>query len=603
MTRVAAALIGIVAVAGIGLGVGCRRTSTQDPGGGSTPQPNTPPVASARIPPFSPALVGQLTALLGDAGVQVVLDATVFIQGDASAVTGFAVSEFQVRNMAVEIGGDAGGGFYGAQLDEIAEMPPGAPPISYFVAAWLVRASSPAAKSAAGLMGPRDYRRAPEIVFPSVVLAAFVGDALRAASAGSVSPQASVLERFHRYGHVVPTQPAGFYAQASTATPCSIISNFISGMLAVVFDRLKIQTDVGGVLGFFVDLYNAAVELAKQVVKGLIEVLGAPVLQALKVAIGLVGVASYASSLLRPWAVRVAADPNPNRFAIDKEPQPTGMITARIDDKGFPGWPKAVVDCAKLVNVELPSPDADVGSPVRWRPLGGARSVLEGTQRDDTLPADKVARLSYIVTGRETKQDVAQGKEIDDIVTVQAGIERSAITGLRNQLQAMFLGMVPGALTGVMNPLLSPITDKVLTRLAQYVDANGSTILRVRHHTLIRCLLFTKEEASSTLRQNFTIIAAVGTAGCSAGVPGGPSVGYQYDRLPCRLLKRSVALTGVNDLPLGPNAFYTRAKDTHVVAFPPLSAPNFCVQIVSGPVSAIAARDVVRLAGLMRPRS
>ena len=602
MKRIAAA-IGIVAVAGIGLFTGCRRASTPDTDSGRAPQSNTPPAASARIPPFSPALITQLTGLLRDAGVQVVSDAAVFTQGDASAVTGFAVSEFQVRNMAVEIGGDAGGGFYGSQLDEIAEMPAGAPPISYFVAAWLVRASSPAAKAAAGLMGQRDYRRAAEIVFPSVVLAAFVGDAIRAVSAESTAPQAGVLERFHRYGHVVPVRTAGFYAQASTATPCSIISSFVSGMLTVVFDRLKIQTDVGGVIGFFVDLYNTAVELAKQVVKGLIEVLGAPVLQALKVAIGLVGVASYASSLLRPWTVRVEADPNPNRYAIDKEPQPTGVITARIDDKGFAGWPKTVVDCATLVNVELPSPDADVGSPVHWRPLGGARAVLEGTQRDDKLPADKVARLSYTVTGRETRQDVEQGKEIDDIVTVQAGIERSAITGLRNQLKAMFLGMVPGALSGVVNPLLSPITDKVLSRLAQYVDANGSTILRVRHHTIVRCLLFTKEEASSILRQNFTIIAAVGAAGCSAGIPGGPSVGYQYDRLPCRILKRSVALTGVNDLPLGPNAFYTRAKDTHVVAFPPLSAPNFCVQIVSGPVGTIEARDVVRLAGLMRPRS
>jgi hypothetical protein len=436
-----------------------------------------------------------------------------------------------------------------------------------------------------------------------VVLAAFVGDAIRAASSESVQPQASILERFHRYGTVVPIRAAGFYAQDSAATPCSIISNFISGMLAVVFDRLKIQTDVGGVLGFFVDLYNAAVELAKQVVKGLIEVLGAPVLQALKVAIGLVGVASYASSLLRPWAVRVEADPNPNRFAIDKEPAPTGVFTARIDDKGFPGWPKAVVDCARLVNLELPSPDADVGSPVRWRPLGGARSVLEGESRDDKLPASKVARLSYVVTGRETKQDAVQGRELDDIVTVQVGIERSAITKLRDHLKAMFLGLVPGALAPVVNPLLSPITDKTLDKIASFVDANGSAILRVRHHTLVRCLLFTREEASSILRQNFTIIAAIGTAGCSAGVPGGASVGYQYDRLTCRILKRSVALTGVTDLPLGPNAFYLRDKDTHVVAFPPLSAPNFCVQITSGPTSAIAARDVVRLAGLMRPRS
>ena len=97
------------------------------------------------------------------------------------------------------------------------------------------------------------------------MLAAFVGEAVRAAAAEQPTAKpAAMFERFRFRGATVLT--AGLLAQNAASNPCTVISNFISGMLAVVFDRLEIQTDVGGVLGFFVDLYNGAVELAKQVI-------------------------------------------------------------------------------------------------------------------------------------------------------------------------------------------------------------------------------------------------------------------------------------------------------------------------------------------------
>jgi hypothetical protein len=601
LKKAALALVAVAAVAAAVMVWQRSRAPERTPDAPQTAGLRTQPPSAARIPPFSPAFVQQLGGLLRDAGVDVLSDATMFEQGDASAVTGFAVSEFQVRNMAVEIAGDTGGGFFGAHLDDLAPMPNGAPPISFFIAAWIVRASTPAAKAAADLMGPRNFSRAPQIVFPTVVLAAFVGEAVRAA-ADAPAIQPALWERFQRESRTANVVAAGLFLQGSDAGPCAVINKFIDGMLSTIFDTLKIRNNYTGVIGFFVDLYNGAVELAKRVVTGLVEILTAPIANALRAAIGIVGVASYVASLLKPWSVAVQADPSLTRYAVDSEAAPTGVFTARINDNGFGGWPDSLRTCARLFGIELPSTDADVGSPVTWQVSGSAQSAVKGGTRDATLPANKVARLEYSIIGRETIADARQGKTIDDTLTVQSGFQRRAFTKLQELLKGMVLNAVPGVVAPIANPLLSPITDSVLGKIARLLNANGSTTLVVRHHSLVRCLLFTIPEASQILRQNFTTVTDLGALGCAVGIPGGASVGYKYDRLPCTVLHAATAPTGVNPLQLGAGSFYTRSGNTHVVAFPPNGNPNLCVQITAS-ADAIAARDVVRLAGIMKPRT
>ena len=567
------------------------------------PATRVPPTSTAnqsgteRIPPFSPVLVQQLDDLLQSAGVAVLPDEQVFDRGDAAGAEAFAVSQFQLRNMAVEIAGDAGGGWYGSQIDEMVPLPKGVPPLSYFIAAWVDLAATPAAKSASALMGRHNWNTAPQIIFPTVVLTGFVGDAVRAGS--QPRTQAARFERM--YGRV-DAVAAALFVQADSG-PCGLISGFIDSIMSKVVNALQIETEDDGFFGFVANLWNTAVTFASKAIAAVVDVLTKPIAAALSTAISVVGILSTISSMLKPWAVRVAADPNPNRYAIDKESRPTGTVTARIDDMGFPGWPSSLVGCAALVGVALPSPDADIGSPVRWTTFGPAKEILNREYRDEVLPAHRVAKLEYSVVGRETKQDAAQGKEIEDTVTIQVGFERRIMTQLQDLIQAMIFGALPGAAV-VVKPMLAPFTKAALAKVASLVDATGSTVLRIRHHSLVRCLLFTRDEINNALRQKFTIIAAIPPTGCSAGIPnGGPNLGYYYSAASCQLAYKAVVLTGVNNLDLGPYSFYTRVGDRHRVAFPAASAPANCVMLDAGPVSAISAKDLVRFAATLRPRS
>ena len=604
MRKAALAVLVVVAVAA---GVMMLRSRFSRENSGEAPARQTrtaspPPFTGARLPAFSTAFVERLGGLLREAGVDVLPDEMVFERGEAGG-PGFAVSEFQLRTMAVEIAGDAGGGFYGSHLDEIAPLPNGVPPLSFFIAGWMHLGQSPAARSAAALMGPRDWTTAPDIIFPTVVLAGFVGDAVRASS--QPRTQQAQLQRFYRSLGRVRLMTAGLMAVQNTDSgPCAFIGNFVNSLLANIADALKIDTDDDGFFGFVAGIYNAVVEFAATVIKGLIETLTAPIVAALKTAVAVVGVVSTVGSMLRPWSVRVTPSPNPNRYAIDKEPAPAGSVAASINDNGFPGWPSTLVSCAKLVGIELPSTDADVGSPVQWISVGGAKPILNRVYRDDVLPATKVARLDYTVVGRETAQDAQQGRELNDTVTIQVRMERRAMTKLRDLITSMIFGTLPGVVSTVARPLLEPYTDAVLTKLTALVAANGSTVLTIRHHTLVRCLLFTRAEASAALRQQFTIIAPIPPTGCSAGIPdGGPNVGYYYSAAPCELARQAVVLTGINPLNLGRASFDTQVGGRHRVAFPALSAPANCVMLDAGPISAISGGALVRFAGTIRPRS
>ena len=240
---IAAGLVAVVAIAAVAIVMRGRDDGSQGSG------PVVPPQITVKtVEALSPAFVDRLTGLLENAGVKVLPDKTVFDDGDTANVDGFAVSQFQVRNMAVEIAGNAGGGFYGSQLDDLSPLPKEVPPLSYFIAAWLALGSTPAAKASAELMGERNWRRAPDIVFPTVVLAAFVGDAVRFGNEGGRVAQLDS----RRFGNIAVMSAGvpGFVSHFGPAEgPCGTINNFVDSMLSKVFDALKIKGTTG-VTGF-----------------------------------------------------------------------------------------------------------------------------------------------------------------------------------------------------------------------------------------------------------------------------------------------------------------------------------------------------------------
>jgi hypothetical protein len=599
LKKAALAALAIVVVAAV-VQVWRGRTTEQPP---ETRQPDTsterPP--ESRVPPFSPAFVQQMRGLLREAGVEIFSDESIFERGDAEPKA-FAVSEFQLRNMAVEASGDTNGGVYGFELDAIAPLPEGAPPLSFFIAAWVSRGATPAAKSAAALMGDRDWSAARGIVYPTVVLAAFVGDAVRATSEETRTARAR-LKRFYNYLGNVFVPGAEVFAQTTGGNACTVISSFFQNVMTTVFDALKIKTQSGGVVGFFADLWNGAVQLAKTVIGGLLTILTDAVVDKLQGAVALVSVVATISSVVRPWSLRVQPDPNSIRYAVGKEPAPTGTVTARIDNNGFPGWPAGLEKCASDFGVKLPTADAEVGVPVSWNaPSALTQQHIEGTYRDLKLPASKEPRLEYVVKGRETAEDAKFGKETTAEYRIEVSFERAAVTKLKELLVTLITNTIPGFAGSVVKPVVAYLTASALAAILEATDARGAGILAIRYHSVVRCPLFTLAQANQTLHQQFSVVAPLDD-GCAAGTPGGGSVAYSYIDLTCKQLAATLVTVGITPLPLGPGAFYRKLSDRHVVTFPSVKRPSHCIQLHLSPAIGTDVKDVIKLAQMMRPDS
>jgi hypothetical protein len=553
----------------------------------------------------APPTFALVLRLLESATVEVIPDRAAFAGESARPIAGYAVSEFQARSMAAEIAGDARGGVLGADLDDIAPLPAGSPPVSYLVAAWLALGSTPAARASAELVGPQDWKRAPFLVYPSVVLAAFVGDAIRHAEPDTSASTSLFID--NRFERPPPARFLGFglatpaYA-AEVGGPCSAINAFVDQVLANVFNKIKIQGG-SGVGGFFAGLFNKAVDLVGVAVKGIVKTITAPIAEGMRVAIGIVGVVSYAGSLLKPWSLVVTADPKLIDWSIDGQPPHTGGITARPSGVWLPSWPPELVACAQLVGLNLPATNADVGSPVQWIGAGPGLSMIQRTYRDETLPADGVAKYAYEIVKSETRQEAEQGRAVDATLTIEVHLQRKLVKEMQKFLENLFLGSIPALAAPVLKPIIAPTISSVLGKLAKLLRVNGSTQITIRRHMLSKCPLFTLAEAEETLGLDFDTLALIPPTGCAVGTSSGPKLGYYYSDASCQLARSSVALVGVTDLDLGPFSFYLHSGDSHVLGFPSKRFPNKCVLISASPLGGFRGGRIKMLAEKMRPRS
>ncbi len=104
MTRVKwlVALFVVPAIAAVFFAACTDAPPAGEPAATERAAPATPQAAPQAVETFSPALVERVSGTLKSAGVEVLADAVVFEGGARAATAGFALSEFQVRNMAAE---------------------------------------------------------------------------------------------------------------------------------------------------------------------------------------------------------------------------------------------------------------------------------------------------------------------------------------------------------------------------------------------------------------------------------------------------------------------------------------------------------------------
>ncbi len=424
--------------------------------------------SSRGAPPPSPGASATLDDLRA-AGVLVVAS-----EADAVEPTHgqFLITQVQADRMLAEQA--SGGGILGSDIDDVAPMPADAPPMSYLLAGWISNPQTPTATAASRLMGTRDWKHAPSLVFPTAILAMFVADAasaVDAAATASGEPDPSATGSALGAPARVAMVPVAMMAPADGG-PCSAVTDFLASTIKGLFDALHLTVPRnGGFFGTIVTVlataWDTAVSLAQGIVSGIVDTLTAPVFEVMRIAIGALGVATTVVSYLKDQELTVTLDPGATttdtyRFAVDAEADIKGDFVATA--KSLTGdWPAALKDCAKVSGADLPELIV-VGGKATWVVLDNEGLIAPGPL-ETQVRSDRSAHLTF-ATGRESQEQATKGEPRFDVAALRIDIPRKEL--------GTFLDFAQGQIAGVRGQILSKIPQADLRNLA---DAKLGEIL------------------------------------------------------------------------------------------------------------------------------
>ncbi|MEW2357715.1 hypothetical protein [Spirillospora sp. NPDC029432] len=438
------------------------------------------------------------------------------------------LTEWQARNLAAEAAG--GGGRTGAEIN--AEFPTavGMPPIGFVVNAWLITHRSEAARFARALLGEHDWRHPERIVYPRLVFTLFLAEAAKGAGqAASTAPGQPPPTT----GPTTPTRPMPSPPATSTPAPrsvpptnlpttpaptvpgetpgpsgrtaagtvrlddgtartvawqgqranlCAGIADFVSEGLNSLARFLKVDASGGGAfVRFLASIWNAVVDLAAAVVKGLIRAATAPVVDAIGGVLTAIGFAYQLSTLVKEWNVRIEPVPSRNAFGIGAPN--TGRFKLTVGNDRFE-MPTDLETCAQSAGLDLVGAGAP-GSTVTWTTANGGRPDLATkTRADETIGKDRTAYLTYN-TGTETAAD-AQGTEQSGLLEVRAMIRRGQIERFRRFIVERLLKSLDALPEAVRNfvrdTLARPAVDAATDNLAKHLDVKGYGVVSISYH-------------------------------------------------------------------------------------------------------------------------
>ena len=351
---------------------------------------------------------------------------------------------WQVGNLVAEA--NAHNGYVGSELDSLGTPPPGVPPFSVLVGAWLTRHQGSLAEYAARLMGSQDYSHTAGIVFPTIVVLAFVGDAARVTKTGA-SPAVFDLGPY-------------IAAPADAAGICTDVSAWVSSVVNSVANAL--QTSSSSWLG---TLWNAVVALAGSAVTAV----AATVLQSL---IGFVtriatiaAMVMQVSAMFKPWTVTLTAQPS--SLLLEDAPQ-GGSFDATLDAQTI-AWPSALVDCVKTISGVNLDEASYADAPVRWtKPIGipGLASVVT---EDDTLRADKTAHYAYSTMTVPVPPDCMTLRNAGKL-GITVSVERSDISKTITTLERLITNELPST----MQPYLAPYVQQAFNAATTATNKFGA---------------------------------------------------------------------------------------------------------------------------------
>lgn len=377
----------------------------------------------------------------------------------SATFAGLAYTPWQVSTM--QLGVDGGQGLTGSELDAALPVPEGAPPLSYFIGAWIARGGTPASSLARDVVGEQDWTRSPDVVFPDAVLALFVHDAFGGSSESSADA-ISLETRSPRHGRQALV--------ADGAPTCLAIQGFFERTMSSLFEAIKLSPDflgktgpAGAIGSFLSGLFNLAVDFARGVIGGLVSAITQPIVRVLSFAVTALAIIAELGSFIKGWRATLA--PNRNQpYVTGTEPDvgDSGRFRLHVESLAAK-WPKELTGCAESLGVAFPK-GVEPGTKVAWTvpaSAGATYSVIDDPLAG-ALGSDETALLRFHAVGQPSAVKQSARSTRDPLV-VRARVDVDAFKEVRRIAEAQIAGLrsaIVGRLAGI--PGVSDIVATVI---------------------------------------------------------------------------------------------------------------------------------------------
>lgn len=395
---------------------------------------------------------------------------------------------WQAENLARDA--DADGGIGADEIDELLPMPPESVPFSLVLAGYVAAAQTPGAEHARQLMADQDLEAPAALLFPTLVLALFVGEVTGAAASGATAESGGVLIPEPAIARAATPAVARAAAPARALTtdlkiaraPVRLAAAGVCGDLTTFFTD-TLQKVAAAIVAVLPDIpfLKAAMEwaltkglqLGLKVAADLVELI--PYIGAIRSAIGVLALAVTVVAALRDWTVSVAAQPASAHYSVGPSTSQANAI-GTVDDGPGDVFSPAVRECASLLSIDLAKGGA-AGSTATWQVVSGSEHAAPGDNQDTQVDAGRRTTLRLVMT-REPEDVHKSSRIANGLVRLRVTVKRQDVEQVRKFIEGAITSSLPPS---VYTALTGQFGDP-LAKIAAMTDITGQGRLVAEYH-------------------------------------------------------------------------------------------------------------------------
>ncbi len=455
--------------------------------GWPTGSPADPPTGSpgASFPSASPhdasAGVGPAIKALAASGVGVYEgpSAAAPIHDLAEPTSPLRFIRSQAENVARDA--DAGGGIGADRIDELLPMPPESVPFSFVLAGYVAAAQTPGAEYAREIMADQDLEEPASLLFPTLVLALFVGevtgaasdaatggDAVLVAEAAVVRAAAPAVARTTD-SHLAPP-PVRLAAAGICGDLTAFFTDTLQGVAAAIVATLP---DIPFLKAAISWALTKGLESGLKLAADLIERI--PFINAIRSAIGVLALAVTVVAALRDWTVSVAAQPASAHYSVGPSTSQANAI-GTVDDGPGDVFSPEVRECASLLSIDLAKGGA-AGSTATWQLVSGSEHAVPGDSQDAQVDAGRRTTFRLVMT-REPEDVHKSSRLANGLVRLRVTVKRQDVEQVRKFIE----GAITSSLPPSVYTALTGLFGDPLAKIAAMTDITGQGRLVAEYH-------------------------------------------------------------------------------------------------------------------------